>query len=370
MLPGLAFSKKPTCPGHPTCNDDPPEVGDICADFASPDFVFWRDSTDKRVSAVTVFAAESATGCEKELLRIELSTNHLHLAYSSFGEGDSFFGRIVFEEMNLLDPGQGPSVWKYDFGISSGDIQHDPEGPAMIMVNSDREGRGFTGLDLSPDTNSVVWGFYEPVDDSWAHSIRIVDIDACTTSPCTYDGGRPLFEPDDHNSDSGMYLRQPVWGPFGDRIYFAAQEEGGASNSQYVMAIKSDGSDGDNATTIFGFENPVLGDPGYRVLRSVSSTLSGWPPPRELLAIEIGKDGFMCSCAELYTLDVANCENPDIACELQYETPGIFPSWTRTGAILHSGLGNACKNNQVGLWDGTALEVLTKGYEPEAAGGG
>jgi hypothetical protein len=370
------WADNPSCSG----TDPEPDPDDPCANFAEPDYVFWRDSTSKRVPAVTVFLAESATGCEKELLRIDLSDsgpiNVLDLAYSSVGTGDSFFGRIVYAREEWLDSSQGPSVWKYDFGISGGQIQPagDPAIPVMVLENTDPENQDGSGLDLSADTGSLVWRLIDQVsEDLLKISIRTVDIDSCENWPCgNIDGGQRLVGYDYHvpypSPPTGTYLQNPIWGPFGDRIYFVAKEYQPDSQSHYVMAIASDGSNLE-ATKIFGIEDQTPGDPSYRFIRSVASGLSGWPNPGEYLAVEIGEDNWVYSCADIYTLDVAACEeNPDTNCELQYELGGSFMSWTRTGSIVLSGLGGACKFNQIGIWDGVDVNILTKGYEPEAAG--
>ena len=367
---------------HPLCSgtDPEPDPDDPCANFAEPDYAFWRDSTSKRVPAVTVFLAESATGCEKELLRIDLSDSgpidRLNLAYSSVGTGDSFFGRIVFSREEWLDLSQGPSVWKYDFGISDGEVQ--PAGdPLMVLENTDPENQDDCGLDLSADTGSLVWCLSEKDKDDkdlLTSSIRTVDIDSCENGPCAIDGGQQLVHYNYNHApypgpSTGTLLENPVWGPFGDRIYFVAKEYQSGSDSHYVMAIASDGSDLE-ATKIFGIEDQTPGDPSYRYIRSVASGLSDWPNPVEYLAVEIGEDWYVYSCADIYTLDVAACEDEtsDTPCELQYEIGGSFQSWTRDGSIVLSGLGGACKFNQIGIWDGVDVNILTKGYEPEAAG--
>jgi hypothetical protein len=380
--PAIAGDKDcndPKWSNHPICTgtDPEPDPGDSCANFYAPDFVFWRDSTSKRVPAVTIFLAETHTGCEKELLRIDLSDsgpiNLMWLTYSAIGAGDTFFGRIAFEREEWLDSSRGPSVWKYDFEISDGQIQ--PTGdPVIVLENNDPERQYARGLDLSPDTGSLVWKFGEQIENSWNQSIHIVDIDNCTSWPCdTFDGGQSLVEYIYHTSGPGLYwgtyLQQPVWGPYGDRIYFVAKTYQPDLHSHYVMAIESDGNANGVATEIFGIENQVPSNPNYRHIRSVSSGLSGWPDLGEYLAVEIGDDNLIYSCADVYTLNVAACEDPKVSCKLQYETHGSFASWTRTGAIILSGLGSACKFNQIGIWDDGDLNILTKGYEPEAAGG-
>jgi hypothetical protein len=368
-------------PELPKCDTDPdpdppPDPDDPCAGFADPDVVFWRDATSKRVPAVTIFLAESATGCEKELLRIDLSDtgpiNDLHLAYSSIGTGDEFFGRIVFEREKWLDSSLGSSVWKYDFGISGGEIQPLPGQPAIVLdYTIDPDNQRTRGMDISSDTSSLVWTSTEYINDSWAIDINIVNLDDCAAWPCTtFNGGQSLIQtiyPPRGVEPWRMYIKQPVWGPYGDWVYFVAVEEEGEINSQFVRGIKSDGSDLGQATTIYGFENPPSGDPDYRHLRSVAGGLGGWPETGAFLAVEIGEDSFIHSCAELYTLDLEEC--PGSNCELQFETQGTFPSWTKTGNIAHSGLGNACKLDQIGLWDGVSVKTLAKGWEPEAAGG-
>jgi hypothetical protein len=391
VVAGDKYCSDPKWADHPLCIDDPvdpppepdPDPDDPCANFSEPDYAFWRESNIKRVPTKTVFVAESATGCEKELLFIDLSdtgfANRLNLAYSSVGTGDSFFGRIVFTREELLDSSRGPTVWKYDFGISNGQIQRIGD-PVMVLENTDPDNQHGRQLDLSADTGSLVWTLSEEIEDGlWELSIHTLYLSDCTdlVQPCAaLDEGQVLVEYDYHvhypEPSTGWYLQNPVWGPFGDRVYFAARQYGPDSHSHYVMAIDiaSDGSADGLPTVVFGIEDQVPGDPSYRHVRSVASGLSGWPnPPREYLAVEIGEDNFFYSCADIYTLDVSACEdgNPDTICQLQYEIGGSFQSWMRTGSIVLSGLGGACKFNQIGIWDGMDVSIITKGYEPEAA---
>ena len=79
-------------------------------------------------------------------------------------------------------------------------------------------------------------------------------------------------------------------------------------------------------------------------------------------------------CATVYTVDVLDCPSGD-GCALKHEVAGIWPSWTRDGKLIHISQGlslkrlKLCKIDTIGSWEGTNLETLTKGYEPEAAGG-
>jgi len=371
-------------PNHPKCNTDPPpypepDPDDPCANFSEPDYAFWRESNKGRVPTKTIFVANSDSGCEKELLFIDLSdtgfVNRLNLAYSSYGTGDSFFGRIVFTREEWLDSSQGPSVWKYDFEISDGQIQ--PIGdPVMVLENTDPDHQHGRQLDLSADTKSLVWTLGEEIEeDLWQLSIHTLDLGDCTDleQPCApLDEGQILVEYDYHTPypepSTGWYLGNPVWGPFGDRIYFVATNYEPDLHSHYVMAIDiaSDGSADGPAKAIFGIEDQVPGDPSYHRVRSVASGWTGWPNAGEYLAVEIGEDNFFYSCADIYTLNVAACEYDNI-CDLQYEIGGSFQSWLRTGSIVLSGLGGACKFNQIGIWNGMDVNIITKGYEPEAA---
>lgn len=355
-----------------------PDPDDPCVNFSSPDYAFWRDSGRRNAPAKTIFVAESATGCEKEVLRIDLAdigyVNRLNLAYSSSSTDSNFLGRVVFQIDigSVSSEAEANPVWKYDFDISEGQI-HSAEGPLPVLENIDPENSYARGLDLSADTGSLVWKFgLSDGDGLWKESIRTLDIDGCQVWPCaSVAGGNSLVEYDYYTVQStGTYLQNPVWGPLGKRIYFVAREYQPNSHSHYVMAIAADGSASGRATKIFGIENQVPGDPNYRNVRSVASGLSGWLEPGEYLAVEVGEDNMVWSCADVYTLNVASCEdeNPDTQCDLQYELGGNFMTWTRSGTILLTGLGGACKYNQIGIWDGVDVNIITKGYEPEAAG--
>jgi hypothetical protein len=379
---------------HPLCADDPvdpppepdPDPDDPCANFSAPDYAFWRDSGLRKAPAKTIFVAESVSGCEKELLQIDLSesgfVNRLYLAYSSVGTGDSFFGRIVFTR-EWSDSSQGPSVWKYDFRISDGEVQSTGGSPNPVKVLEidvpENQHPSVRGLDLSADTKSILWKFSKAIGedlDLWKHSIHTLDLSDCPRWPCAMlDEGMVLVEYDHYTlypePSTGWYVQNPVWGPLGDRIYFVARHyQPSYLHSHYVMAIDiaSDGSAAGPATEIFGIENQVPGDPSYRHVRSVASGLSGWPDPGEYLAVEIGEDNLVYSCADIYTLNLAACESECTISDLKYEIGGSFQSWLRTGSIVLSGLGGACKFNQIGIWNGLDVNIVTKGYEPEAAG--
>lgn len=349
-------AKKPVKP--PILVDDP------CASMQTVDFAFWRDSSSKRVPQVSIYLAESATGCEVKLLDIPLADtgpiNDLKLAFSSVEDGALVLGRVVWaRQIN----GRAISVWMHDFKIEDGSLVGVGE-PAVIMENMDAENADINSIDLSPDMQSLVYQFEED-DDSGLHvwSIRAMRIENCV-SPCSFNAGEILYCIEDTPVLDG--LSSPVWGPLGTRIYFVERE----GDYRHVKAIDTSGG---NLVTLATVSNET------GIVRQVSSGIGhGWPEEREYLAVTIGEPvvaGVVIhGCARVYTLDVGDCPAGE-GCVLKYEVAGTFPSWTRDGKLIHISQGltlknpDNCKIDTIGSWDGSRLESLTKGYEPEAAGG-
>lgn len=167
-----------------------------------------------------------------------------------------------------------------------------------------------------------------------------------------------------HDPDTIGSLRSPVWGPLGDRIYFVERED-------YFYYLKAFSFSDQSLKTLFTF----LGDAELGGIRDIASGVEhGWPVETEYIAVAIG-NFFAHGCARIYSLDVNSCDAGD-SCVLTYETAGTLPSWTKDGKLVHVSHGltirslDNCRIDTIGLWDGTDLETIKKGWEPAAVGGG
>ena len=346
-------AKKPPKPPKPT-----PEV---CTNVTVPDYVFWRDSHTDQMAQVSIYAAQSDTGCEVKLLDIPLPDgpmSKMKLAYSS-GESDGvFMGRVIWRIHYYYEP---QSVWKYDFTIEEGQIVSEPDEPTRIMNYEDVEtglDLDINDLDLSPDMQSLVYRLsYFRVEDPDYFRIFTLDIADCIEDVCPFGYGQQRYFIE-RGTDTVKYLRSPVWGPLGDRIYFIERE----NDTHYVKYIDVSSTQ-TTPKTLFSTEN------GER-MHEVSSGITG---TGEHLALEIGNDPLIrFRCRNIYTLNVKNCEELQ-NCELNRVFAGIYPSWSRDGNLIHTYHGlkfrRNCSAGKLGLWDGSNLGILTEGYEPEAAGG-
>lgn len=333
----------------------PPPTGVPCASLQTPDIAFWRDSRTNgknRMAQVAIYVAESATGCETKLLDIPLPggpINDLKLAYSSDQSDGEFIGRVVWA---VQVTGRAQSIWKYDFTIEEGQAVALDE-PTMILNLGDAgKSLDINDLDLSPDMTSLVYLLMEYRDTEPNYvSIHTLEIADCVDPACPFGFGKERYVMEKWpNTFEALY--SPVWGPLGSRIYFIERDD----SAHYVKFI--DVSSQTEPETLFS----------YGVEEHIFQVSSGI----EYIALEIGTDPFIHGCRSIYTLNVSNCESFQ-NCELQREFAGIWPSWTRNGELIHTYQGltlkQTCSTNTIGSWDGTNLEILMKGYEPEAAGG-
>lgn len=347
--------KKPDLPKCITEPDPPLDPDDPCANFAAPDLVFWRDSHTNLMAQVSIYAAESETGCEAKLLDVPLPEgpiNDLKLAYSSDTSDGEFEGRVVWAKHRYGEP---QSVGLFDFSINAGQVVPNAGMPKIIM-NNDIVGTGWNieDLDLSPNMQTLVYRIndYREVEPDFVR-IFSLNIGDCLLATCPFNHGEELYFIEEW-PDSTESLDSPVWGALGDRIYFVER----TGDTYFMKFLWVDGA---KLETLFVFG-------GEERIFDVSSGIMG---SREVLALEIGSDPYIHGCRSIYTLDVDMCEHS--ACELNWRFGGIWPSWTRDGKLIHTYQGTRikrqCKTDTVGVWDGSDLSSLLKGYEPEAAGG-
>ena len=278
-----AIAKKPS--GKPT----DPCIGQ---QTFSPDFAFWRDSSSNRVPQVTIYLAESVTGCEKKLLDIPLADtgaiNDLKLAFSWVEDGEVPLGRVVWARQTS---GHAIAVWKYDFHYQQGSVDGD-DGPTKILENTDYDNQDINYLDLSPDMQTLVYQLTDNGDqDHW--SIRTIDIDIPTcVFPCTFAAGERLYGVEDTNAIQS--LRSPVWGPFGTRVYFVER----ADDYYHLKAIDSSGG---LPITLLSINRTEFG-----IVRQISSGIGyGTPGDKEFIAVTIGPisswGAAIHGCANVYS---------------------------------------------------------------------
>ncbi|MFC1702571.1 hypothetical protein ACFL1J_07545, partial [Pseudomonadota bacterium] len=213
-------AKKPT-------NTEP--KSDSCTVLETPDVAFWRDSrtTGKnRMAQVSIYVAQSDNGCEAKLIDIPLPEgpiNELKLAFSSVVDNQGFHGRVIWLR-SMADDARG--VWKYDFTVNNGIVQGAGEEKMFLKTESYRN-QNISYLDLSPDGQLLVYGLWENGDPDPDNiiSIRTINIADClgTNFPCAFDAGTEIYTIVD-TPDTPVAFRSPVWGPFGERIYFIENE--------------------------------------------------------------------------------------------------------------------------------------------------
>jgi len=350
----------------------PPPKDDSCTGLVAPDYVFWRDARTKgknRMAQVAVYVAESGTDCEAWLLDIPLPEgpiNDLKLTFSSVVvDGEFILGRIVWRT-EIVDGAY--SVWTHDFTINEGSVDGG-DGPIMIMENTGEKDLLIYDLDLSPDTQSLVYRLVEYDDRPYysISSIHKVEIEVCLLDTCEFDENPPIYSGED-TPDTYFSLRSPVFGPLGNRVYFV-ERWGPYSYDINAIDISSEPLVAETLVTLNLDEDPD----NASYVREISSGIGYvWPGAKEYLTVSIG-ELHTHGCAFVYSLDVDACKTGCASTALIPMFAGIWPSWTRNGRIIHTHQGMAMKDNcttdTVGSWDGTNLETLLKGYEPEAAGG-
>lgn len=359
-IAGVKDCEDPKWENHPLCTgtDTEPDPDDLCANFSAPDYAFWRDSHTREMAQVTIYAAESDTGCEAKLVDVPLPEgpiNKLELAYSSDESNGQLMGRVVWANHRF---GESQSVWMFDFKIDEGQIIPEANMPLRIM-NYEIVGVGWNieHLDLSPDMQSLVYLINDYREDEPDYlRIFTLEIGGCLTSSCPFSSGQELYVLEEW-PDTYEAVHSPVWGPLGERIYFVERVDG----TYFIKFFDFDSTE-PQPETFFRYD-------GEERIFDVSSGISS---SGEMLAVEIGTDIFIHGCRSIYTLDVASCEETQ-SCDLNREFAGIWPSWNKDGELIHTYQGTrlkkVCKTDTVGIWDGTNLKALLKGYEPEAAGG-
>jgi hypothetical protein len=247
----------------------------------------------------------------------------------------------------------------------------------MILFNPYVGIQDIDYIALSPNSETLAYQLFERVDNGNKYSIRTIDIDSCGgADACTFNGGQFIGGLTDYLGRCD-YLRSPIWGPLGQRIYVIQYEspscyEVGSYTVKFRDLAKTDWE------VLFTVDNPPdsLGQTDYRLVRKIASGIpSGCTEPDdcEYLAVQISWKGFS-SCGNLHLARVNDCNGADDTCLSGPVIAGTNPSWTKDGELLHTYQGwtnrdseTNCATNRVGLWDGMNLVSLIKGFEPTAA---
>lgn len=356
----LAAKKPPKPPPDPCTSND----------VFSPDYVFWRDTGTRRDPKVTIFLAESHSDCERELLDIStLETGpvvRLHEKFSYIIHDGVQIGRVVWVSI-MRSEGNAVSVSKYDFMIS-GNVLIEDGGAVEFMVNEDLVNQDIHSIDLSPDTGTLVFNLSrkDPGTGEWMESIRILDIDSCldAPSPCHFDDERSAVV-----AEAGLdvYYHNPAWGPLGSRIYAVR----GGPGTSALEALDLVWDAGELAVT----SRDLLSSSDYPELEFMRRGISTMVGDDEILAVE-NPPTWWPWCANIHLVNVGYCESTDDTdCLSSPEFSGIFSSWNREGKLMHieqrpvTNKKGTCAQNSIGLWDGSEVQSLLKGNEPNAAGG-
>ena len=239
MLISLVFAATNVTAKKPP-KDPPPNDDDTCSELTSfsPDFAFLRDTGRRKSPKVTIFVAESTTGCEESLVEVPITSpvdRLRNLRFSSVEDGNGYFGRVVWTS-NLGS--RSVSVWMQDFNIQNANVVKVNDELEILrnsLLDDPVERENIYSLDLSPDARTLVFqyshNYPDPDPDNVditlsRRSLRILNIDSCAspdTSPCSFDviDEDYVYELDyamGSTSESiGLYF--PSWGPWGERIY-------------------------------------------------------------------------------------------------------------------------------------------------------
>jgi hypothetical protein len=355
--------------------DPPPDVGDTCSELTfSPDYVFYRVTGKRKNQKITIFLAESSTGCEKALVEFPRLVDGEYLdirdlRFSSIVEQGVTFGRVIWRRYG----GALDAVWGYDFSITGIAVEPIKE-PRQILISSDSYHQRINELDLSPDTGTLAFKLYKknPAADTHVYSIRMIDIGDCDASPaaCLFDDDRAMvFAETSPSSEFDENLGDPAWGPLGRRIYFLYFE-----NDYRVLQFVELEEGWENTTwpPSFDLKNLYSSElqPEFQKMRSLAG---GIMDGVEYLAVELPHEKI--NCGYIYLLNVQDCERvDDPVCFTGVEFEGANPSWTKDGKVIHHYYDpkqRACSvyGGTVGIYDGTNLDILDEGFYPDAAGG-
>jgi hypothetical protein len=359
---------------------DPPPgpSGDPCATMATftPDFVFWRDTGNRKNPQVTIFLAESTTGCEKKLVDVSLkdSYNIQNLKFSSVEDEGGFFGRVVWTNVVIIVSRQDASVWKMDFRINGTNLAFLDDRPVEVLRNGSLDDPNvsetiFWSLDLSPDTGSLVYAHLVKENDLYNQYLRILpDIDECVsvndTDPCSFYAGEVLDQTGVAPSSSkGPLFTFSSWGPKGNSIFVLRRiPDPGAPFGSYTVIQYYD------LLSQVGEAHQLFSDPPF-----IARPVSGMVDNTQYLAVEKEFSEKTGGCEGIFITEFENCLASEEDCFTIPVIAGKFPSWTKDGKLIHAYDGWAphggCGLSAVGVYDPSegSLKSILDGQEPDAA---
>jgi hypothetical protein len=343
----------------------------------TPDFVFWRDTGNQTNPQATIFLGESNSGCEKWLVDFPLGELERiqNLKFSSVDDDTGFFGRVVWSSTVVINNyTQDAYVWKMDFTVSGANLDLIDSHPVPVLQNGlldnpDMDESIFWSLDLSPDTNSLVYAhIVHPDPDHYYQDLRILpDIGACVDAadPCTFDAGYVLDGTGlAESSPFGPYFVFASWAPGGDGIYVQRRILDSDAPYGYVQVIQ-----------YYDLLSPDLNHQFFSDPPFVARPVAGKAAGIDYLAVEKEFSVKTGGCEGIFITDLDECLASDGDC---FSTPafaGKFPSWTKDGKLIHAYDGwephGGCGLTKVGVWDPSdgSLRAILDGREPNAAGG-
>lgn len=366
------WAKKPGVKPPPGPSDNPCDTMTVF----SPDFVFWRDTGNRKNPRTSIFLAESINGCEKKLVDIPLLEMERiqNLKFSSVTDENGFFGRVVWTNSVVVEYLQDASVWKMDFRVDGTDLVYIDENPVEVLYNGSLDNPAvlediFWTLDLSPDMHSLVYGHLVKQDGVYNQFLRILrDIDQCVDESgeanCSFYAGEVLDQTGETaSSSSGPYFTFSSWGPGGESIFVLSRVSDPDAPFGYRRVIQV-------------YDLLSLGIDTYQLFSDppfIARPASGWISGTEFLAVEKEFSVKTGGCEGIFITDLEQCRGSGEDCFTVPVFAGKFPSWTKSGKLIHAYDGwephGGCALSAVGVYDPVdgSLRSLLDGQEPDAA---
>ena len=335
VAPGVA-AKKPVKP--------PPEPpADSCQSVESfaPDFAFARTSGRNNKMKLTIFAADSATGCERQLIELPYIDGDYtrEFRFSSVEEAGNFYGRVVWRRLTDL----GSGYWTLDFTNDGTEIAF--LGDAEQILYMPREtapnlNSHLSWMDLSPDARTLAFQYFTEDATEQREYLNLLKLgefgQVCGEESCPLDPGSAftLYE-GEYIDDGRSFMFDPSWGPLGERLYLRTDPYTESAALQY-----------------YDLQWPEAGWPPEAAGPTALFRAEDYPNTTDVTWHVVGS--FRDAPAD-----------PEFA--------GRFPGWNREGKLIHEYMGwtvqGNCHFSELGVWDGTSLNPILTGQWPDAASG-
>lgn len=362
------LAKKPDNPRPP--KDDPC----LSLEEFTPSFAFYRDTGQGKNPTFTFFVADAENGCEKALFEFSRMDQMVYaLTYSAtrISKGH-YLGRIVWRMK--FHPTDVISLWSYDFKIVDSEVLY-ISGPDPVMNNEDNTDKRITRIDLSPDRMSLAYNMYtRNSDEAGDDSIRMVHVDTCIIlDGCNIesDFSLVLAEP---GEPEGEYVESPAWGPLGERVYYRhySRNEPEWWKLQYIDLPEGWNGDWSVLESFEPVEATLVSIPEQSDFPRVSEVAGGFT---DLMGVTLAVQfSIESECGHIGYIDVEACVADQDNCSVELMFFGSNPSLTREGMVIHNYMRDPSRicnkwGGTVGLFDGTQVSTLLKGFMPDAAGG-